>query len=129
VVLEDLQAQTLDVFAELAGSVEIRGGQYDFADLEAVSKSLIKISGKDFHINGLPAAFGKVPQVAGKITGTLSDGSPFEATFRRQFFPVADAAQIVLVPEPTAAALGACGLACAVGRRGRRRDGRDSAIA
>ena len=98
--IEGGEADNLEVFAELGSLVNLRGGQFLDGDLVAQSASLIKVFGSSFLVNGVPAAYGNIPEIAGSLTGTLLDGSPFSMTFRRQFFPVGDAAQIVLVPEP-----------------------------
>jgi hypothetical protein len=97
----------LKVLAELDSFVNIRGGDFLDADLDAQSRSVIRIRGSSFTVNGQPAEFGNILQVAGLVEGTLADGSAFAATFRRQFNPVANAAQIVLVavPEPCVAVL------------------------
>ncbi len=105
-------ANELTVFAELSGVVDISGGDFGTVDLEAQTNSVITIYGTEFFAFGQPLAFGVVPFVAGDLVGTLADGSPFEATFRRQFSPVGLAGQIVLVnlPEPSTALLAALAL-------------------
>ncbi|QDT67874.1 hypothetical protein MalM25_07820 [Planctomycetes bacterium MalM25] len=96
------EADSLEVFAELEGTVEVFGGDFLVADFEAQSGATITIYGTEFFAFGQPLGFGPIPFIAGDLTGTLSDGSPLNATFRRQFFPVDEAAQIILVqlPEP-----------------------------
>lgn len=104
VVIDGTDAGTLSVLADTETKVEIRGGLFGAGDLESRDGSTIKIFGSGFTSLGLPLGAGPIPFVAGDIKGFLADGSPFDFTFRRDF-AAGVAAQIVLVPEPTALAL------------------------
>lgn len=119
-------ASELTVLAELGGTVDLYGGDFGAVDIEVLSNSVVTIYGTEFFAFGQPIAFGVVPFAAGNLIGTLADGSPLNATFRRQFFPVAQAGQIVLVslPEPTAGLMAALAIpAVWSGRRRATRQG------
>lgn len=102
--IDGTDADTLSVFADTDSQVEIHGGLFDSGDLEARDGSTITIFGSGFSSLGISLDAGPIPFVAGDIKGFLADGSPFDFTFRRDF-GAGLAAQIVLVPEPTAITL------------------------
>jgi hypothetical protein len=84
------------------GFVTLSGGQFGDVDIEALSNSVVTISGRSFLVNGMPFAGGDVGPPSGEISGILADGSTFSALFTRQFEPQNRIANIRLVnvPEP-----------------------------
>jgi hypothetical protein len=81
---------------------------YLICHLEAIDASTITLIGSGFNY-----PLGPITDVEGTITGFLKDGSPIDWNFRRD-----SAANIVLVPEPSAIAL--CGLGWLLAIGGRR---------
>jgi hypothetical protein len=110
---EDDPSETLyDVEALEGGSVHIHGGLFQggpdgMFEIFADFFSTITIYGLDFEVNGFPAGPGPIPNAGGTISGTLADGTPFHVdSFTREFLPVNEAGQIILVNVPEPATLG-----------------------
>ena len=75
----------------------------------AEDNSSVEIHGTDFNL-----PFGAITPLSGAVSGTLTDGTEFEWTFRRN-----EAATILLVPEPSST-VGMCLAAIfVIGRRPR----------
>ena len=109
------------IFLELrdAAFVQITGGFYEVFDDDVELTPFMVVSGQsELRIDGhgFNRPYGAISDAAGDIAGFLADGQPFHVSFAR-----IGAAKILLIPEPTAAALAVLGSIAAVVLRRRER--------